>query len=478
VSEFEIGLREIQILLHTNNREPVTPVPEFAASFSEGAAVGLIDEAQPRKLAALDRFKPRQFLPWVSRGGLTIVDQGLISGSNFIVSILLARWFTAELYGAYAIAFGIYVLLTLVYGAMVLEPMSVFGGKTYRHSLREYCGSLLWIHLTIGLGICLAVGISAAIARVLGMNGLPGALLGVAVASPWVLLLSLVRRVYYLKMLPSRAATSSLIYCVLMLSGLFVFYRQHLLSPLTAFILMGAGALFADVILLAQLRKELTSGEPVPGLRDTWVRHWRYGRWALASCFASWVPTYIFYPLVSSFSGMAHSGELRALMNFFSPLDQILAALSLLFLPYAAGVQAEKGHQGARALAGKLMFLSVTGAVIYWALLIGFRRPIFQLLYSGKYTEVAYLLPALALGSIFWSAAYGPAIALRAMEAPSSVFMAYSTAALISLLVGIPVTRAYGLKGAIWAGNVAEGASFLVIMLLLRRRFVQYSLAS
>ena len=124
------------------------------------------------------------------------------------------------------------------------------------------------------------------------------------------------------------------------------------------------------------------------------------------------------------------------------------------------------------------MFLSVTGAVIYWALLIGFRRPIFQLLYSGKYTEVAYLLPALALGSIFWSAAYGPAIALRAMEAPSSVFMAYSTAALISLLVGIPVTRAYGLKGAIWAGNVAEGASFLVIMLLLRRRFVQYSLAS
>ena len=61
----------------------------------------------------------------------------------------------------------------------------------------------------------------------------------------------------------------------------------------------------------------------------------------------------------------------------------------------------------------------------------------------------------LALGSLFWSASYGPAIALRAMESPASVFVAYFATTLISLAVGIPATRFFGLSGAVWASNAA-----------------------
>ena len=205
-------------------------------------------------------------------------------------------------------------------------------------------------------------------------------------------------------------------------------------------------------------------------IRETWRRHWRYGRWALASCVASWTPTYIFYPLLSTFSGVAQSGELRALMNFFSPLDQTLSALSLLFLPYAARVQAEQGRKGLIVLTRNLMVLSLAGAGIYWGLIIEFREPVFRVLYAGKYTHVGYLLPVLALGSMFWSAGYGPAIALRAIESPHSIFVAYLATTLISVIVGIPATRAFGLKGAVWAGNASEVASFLVLIFMMRRK--------
>jgi len=170
---------------------------------------------------------------------------------------------------------------------------------------------------------------------------------------------------------------------------------------------------------------------------------------------------------------MAQSGELRALMNFFSPLDQTLGALSLLFLPYAARMQAEQGSRGLLTLTRNLMILSVLGAALYWGLVIGFRGPIFRLLYAGKYTNVAYLLPVLALGSIFWSAGYGPAIALRAIESPSSIFVAYFATTLISVIVGIPATRAFGLKGAVWASNAAEVASFIVLMYLMRSKLIR-----
>jgi O-antigen/teichoic acid export membrane protein len=425
----------------------------------------------PPTAAISERSLLGKIMNWVHKGGLALMDQGLISGSNFVISILLARWLTPESYGAYAVAFGIYVLLMLIYGALVLEPMAVFGGAAYRSCQRKYCGSLLWIHLVLSLVILVLMGSTAAVTQSLGWHGgLPGALLGVGLASPCLLLLWLARRAFYLEMSPAQAATGSFVYCFLLLGGLFLLHRYASVSPLRVFLLMGAGALLADVWLLLRLRSELPHGDSAPAMSETLQRHWRYGRWALASCIASWVPTYIFYPLLSTFSGIAQSGELRALMNFFSPLDQTLSALSLLFLPYAARIQAEQGSKGLAVLTRNLMVLSIVGAVVYWTLIVKFSGPIFHALYGGKYTNVAYLLPVLAFGSIFWSAGYGPAIALRAIESPASIFVAYLSTTGISVLVGIPATRLYGLKGAVWASNVTEVASFVVLMYLMRKK--------
>src|SRR5579862_1359975 len=90
---------------------------------------------------------------WISKGGLAILDQGLISGSNFLVSILLARWLMPDQYGAYAVAFGIYMMLSLVYQSLVLEPMGVFGGSVFRTNLRGYVRTLVSIHVVLSVTI-------------------------------------------------------------------------------------------------------------------------------------------------------------------------------------------------------------------------------------------------------------------------------------------------------------------------------------
>ena len=102
---------------------------------------------------------------WISKGILAVLDQGLIAGSNFLVGVLLARWLAPEQYGAYALAFSIFLLLFQIYHSFVLEPMSVFGGSEYRDCLRGYLGQLLWLHLAIALFVFLALGLSAGAAR-------------------------------------------------------------------------------------------------------------------------------------------------------------------------------------------------------------------------------------------------------------------------------------------------------------------------
>src|ERR1019366_6540962 len=83
---------------------------------------------------------------WQRRGFFALVDQGLISGSNFIVAILLARWLAPGQYGGYALAFEAFLFLSVVYGALILEPMSVFGASIYKNDFQAYLGVLLRIH--------------------------------------------------------------------------------------------------------------------------------------------------------------------------------------------------------------------------------------------------------------------------------------------------------------------------------------------
>lgn len=447
-----------------DSSKPMTSAVENAVQEDSG-------ELGRTKVATAGATILRKAVPWAMKGGLAILDQGLISGTNFLIGILLARWLLPGQYGAYALAFGVFLLLTMIYGSLLLEPMGVFGGSTYRGCLRGYLASLLWIHLAITSVILLVLGLSAGTARVLGLpDGLPGALAGVTVAAPCILLFWLVRRSFYLELSPAGAALGSGLYCAFVLGGLYIAYWRRLASPFTAFLLMGLGALATGAFLLILLRSKLQSNRAAPTVREAWRKHWAYGRWALAGNVASWVPAYIFYPLLGTFSGMARAGELRALMNFVLPLAQAQAALSMLLIPYAARTFAQEGRSGAASLTAIITFLSVAAAFTYWGLIVPFRQTAFHFLYSDKYTTVADLVPLVAVGSILWTAAYGSSIVLRAMESPDSIFVAFCGATVISLLVGIPATWAYGLRGAVWGINLSDASAFLMVAYLLRRK--------
>ena len=153
-------------MFNSNTQEPVLSPVESAEVCLNSTTV-CAEVAGERREGHSARFPAfvvcRSARYALGQQGRVCPAQGLASGSNFILSILLARWLSPEFYGAYAIAFGIYVLLGLIYGALVLEPMSVLGGAAYRHCLRAYCGSLLWTHLAIASVVCLVVGTWAAV---------------------------------------------------------------------------------------------------------------------------------------------------------------------------------------------------------------------------------------------------------------------------------------------------------------------------
>jgi O-antigen/teichoic acid export membrane protein len=438
----------------------------------ERGAVAAGKSVESERIPLLSRrFITEKFLPWVTKGGLALLDFGLYSGSNFLLGILLARWMAPEQYGAYALVFSIFILVTFLYQALLLEPLSVFSGTTYSKNLRGYLKSNFWLHWGASAVICVLMGATAIAARVWWHSPASAmAFAGMTAATPFILIHALGRRSFYLKLSPGPAAFGSSFYCILVVSGSFLVYKLGWLSAFSAFLVMGFAALVGGIIMVFQLNAKLEPATAEMHLSETWTKHWDYGKWALGTCIVGWIPTYVYIPLVSKFSGLAVAAELRALMNLGGPVLQTYAALSMLFLPFAARVQGTEGRQASSALTRKLTALFVVGAIAYWIVLIPLRRPLFQLLYAGKYMDASSLLPLFAAETVIWSAALGPAIVLRAMEYPRSLFFANAAASVVAIVFGIPATRYFGLHGVVWSMVVANVFYVVVAFIMLERK--------
>lgn len=407
---------------------------------------------------------------WLAKGMFAVLDQGLISGSNFLLGILLARWIGAEQYGAYALAFAMFILVSIVYQALVLEPMTVFGPSVYHTAPKQYLGILVRLQMVLGAAVFAvgALGGGYFYARVSAQLG--PALIGATIAAPCVLLFWFARRACYVELSPSRALRGAMLYMPLLLGGIWILVRMRLLSPFSAFAAMGVSGLLTSAHLLWQLSPALGRDAQGPCLAEVSRRHWIYGRWALAAAVFLWAPWNICYPLVTKFWGLAETGSLRALLNLALPITQAYSALTLLFLPYTARLGQREGWQAMKRQAIRIGGVYAVGAGVYWLFLCMFSRQVIHFLYAGRYTQIIPLLPWVALSSIVGGALMGPTIVTRAMQSPSSVCWIYLYSSAVAAGVGTPAIWAWGMRGAVVALVLSSLTALLSGFLILRAR--------
>lgn len=399
---------------------------------------------------------------WIGKASLAVLDQGVMTGSNFVVGILLARWISPVQYGAYAIAYALFLLLSLIFQALILEPMSVFGPSTYRERLRAYFGVLLCASLGLSILLFVVLAICSSVEwKILDNAPLSLALAGIAVATPCITLLWLARNAFYVKLSPVGSAIGGFLYSILLLSGVFFLHHQNQVSPITVFLLMAVSGIVTALFQLIRLRPHYSSS-PQLTLRGVLREHWHYGRWILASSLVVWIPSNFYYLLFSSRS-ISSAAELRALLNLTLPVGQTATALSLLAQPYVARRQGELGSSSVVPLVNKLTLLYAAGAALYWIVLILCRTQALEALYGSKYNGLSSLVPWLALSSLLAVAAHGPGIGLRAIRSPERIFVAFCASSGLSLVVGIPATLAFGTRGAVMTLVLANTLAIILV---------------
>ncbi len=94
--------------------------------------------------------------------------------------------------------------------------------------------------------------------------------------------------------------------------------------------------------------------------------------------------------------------------------------------------------------------LFIAAATAYWAVVILLSRPLIGALYGPHYIELSPLIPLVAAASLPWNIACVSSNCATCPAILSFHFGLYCTSSAVCVVIGIPATWKFGLRGALW----------------------------
>jgi O-antigen/teichoic acid export membrane protein len=406
-----------------------------------------------------------RLLSWIKKGCFAVLDQGLFAGANFLVNILLVRWLEPAQYGAFAAASSVFLLLAAFHTALLTEPMLVFGPGKYAEQFRQYLGILIYSHWAIAGLMAMTLVLSALVFSRLGSGDIAQAMVGLAIASPFILFLWLVRRAFYVRVQPQWAATGGALYLALMLAGVCGLYWGHRLSAAFALVAMGlaslAVSLWLSIVLLPQ--RGSVGSTPTPGM--VLADHWRYGRWSATAVPIIWVPSNIYQAALPIWAGLEGAAAFGVITIFIMPILHIFQAVSLLLFPVLAQQANSTDASHFYLTVHRALKVLVTAGVIYFLFLLICGEWLLKFLYEGKYQNYAYMLPIVGVFPFPYTIPFVLGTALRVMQNLRQIVWCYAISSAVTLTCGLLLIRSFGVLGGV-IGCVISTATTSICMAL------------
>ncbi|TWC05832.1 O-antigen/teichoic acid export membrane protein [Bradyrhizobium macuxiense] len=395
---------------------------------------------------------------------LGLIDQALLSGSAFLLTIVLANVLDINSFGQFSIAWSFSILIEAVF----LRGLFDDGLPAAAHRIPKS----LWPQLRLGLYLSSLV-VSAALGLLLVIAGsvivaiggeAGGLVIATGLAIPAVRLQSMFRRICYLDGRLPRAVASSLTYCVALVASAGLMIVLKLTGAAAAMACIAISAALAASLLLAHTGE---LARPRAGIfRGSLRRLFRNGRWFVATSLTYWIGSIGLIPVCGVLIGLDASASLRILLLLFAPLSQFCATMFSVRLPeIAAGLRAgRRGAVTAAARENALLLGSVAAA--YGAVVVLFGQRILALVIHGQTYEIgagslALMGAAMALDAVW----LGLALPLFATGKPQR-FMLSRIAGLVALCCVLPfAAQAWQVMGAVAAMVASSAASVITVVL-------------
>lgn len=382
-----------------------------------------------------------------SRLGWGIADQVLSSATNFGLAWTVARSVSVEAFGAFALAWGGYLISCGICRATISEPFSIIHSSKGANEVKQPGAAATGANLEIGL----VISVVALFVGIFSSGELRWAFLAMAISMPGLMLQDGWRYFFFAAGRGKQAFLNDLIWSGLLVIGV-IFINQIQSPSVPRYVLAwGAAATGAAAAGVVQakfrpvLRGGLTSFRLYRHLSGPYLAEFMVNSGTLQLSFV----------VLSFASGIQAVGTLRGGYLLIGPLIVLYLGTSLALLPIAVEFFAKSIKRLKNALSATSLSLGVVAAI--WGILVVNLPPqVGVRLLNETWLPARSVFVPLSIGTVFGGLTAGPLIGLRALGASrTSLRVALLTAPMT--LLGAVLGSLFGdAKGA--AAGLALGA--------------------
>jgi O-antigen/teichoic acid export membrane protein len=388
-----------------------------------------------------------------------LVDQGLVSGTRFLTTIIIGRYCGAGDLGTYSLAFSLLVLGGCFQEAIVTTPYAVLGQRLRRRSKATYAGGIARMHFLAAVGSALFLLALALIAYLLQVRTLPAIALVLAVTLPCSLGIEFVRRFALAELDVKSAAVLDAAVTGIQLSLLIMLAHLKWLNAPVALLAVGA-AYLAPALIWWSLCSKSRIGTNSSATRY-WRRNWTLGRWLVASQVMAVIHGFMPAWLLALLVGTQATGEFIAYFNLALLANPLVFAVGNLLTPRAAHTFAHNGPRAAQHLVLRVLLYIVALMAVFALGMSLFGNSIVQFIYRQTFVGSEKVAGLLGLTAMTWAISATCASGLIAFGRPRWGFMASCTGSIVtavSIIFLAPSLTVYGATLGILFGSSTAAA--------------------
>lgn len=390
----------------------------------------------------------------VRSAGWGVVDQGVYSLTNLVLTVLVATSVDAERFGAFAAVYATYLLVYgLVEGSVGNTFAVVYSGTPaarWRPALARAAGSAIVAGLVVG-------GASAAAGLLVG-GPFGEAMVAFAAILPALLLQAVWRTAFFAVGEPRRAVVNDLLWAVSQLAALAVVLGLGHDEVAWLVAAWGAGAVVGALVGVVQL-----GVRPAPSGTVRWLREHRHlGLRFSGEFFVLYGSSQVVLLAIGPWAGLDEVGALRGAQVLFGPVQALLLSMRFALTPVFVRVRRSDPRRlvGAAVLAS----LALAGLALVWGLaLLALPDAAGEALLGDSWAAARTVVPAMTFQVVALGTMFGPFTGLRAREDAAATLRIGTATAVGILVLGLLGADATGATGAQWgiSAAVAVGATRL-----------------
>lgn len=389
-----------------------------------------------------------------------LFDQALVSGVNFLIGILLARYLGVEAFGIYAFIWMIILLFSAIQQPLFYAPFVYFF-----HSKNNNGYNSLYIYSQLIFACCsfLLMSTGLAVYYLITEEHIPlNIIFSCATLTANFLLFDFIRKfMIALRKLKIVLITDFIVYS-LQITVIFILYINNIkISLYSIFWLLSLLFLLGYVIgILNNPIIKIKFKDYTDELKEIW----EYCKWLVSSAFLTFTSSNIFYIVCGVYLGPASLGGVRATQNLMGVFNVLLQFVEN-YLP----VQLIQLYNNKEIIKIN-KYLLKTGAILIVLLLsalvfgIFFSTHLYDLIYGSEYVAYSYLINWFIITYIFMIVNNLIRYGLRTIGSTKPIFHSYLINSIISLIAVFPLLKFFELPGLIFGIILTQVVSIFYLI--------------